>query len=66
MLKLTVKAPERRQRRRSGVFIVNFEYFHLILVFLCCLRTGKRLLGIFVSFGLLRFRGKCRNLLETV
>ena len=24
--KLTIKTPERRQRRRSGVFIVNFEY----------------------------------------
>ena len=25
--KLTVKTPERRQWRRSGVFIVNFEHF---------------------------------------
>ena len=25
-LKLTIKTPERRQWRRSGVFIVNFEY----------------------------------------
>ena len=24
--KLTIKTPERRQRRRSGVFIVNFEH----------------------------------------
>ena len=31
----TKKTPERRQWRRSGVFIVNFEYIsHLILVFL--------------------------------
>ena len=25
-LKLTIKTPERGQRRRSGVFIVNFEH----------------------------------------
>ena len=33
--KLTVKIPERRQWRRSGIFIVNFEHIsHLVLVFL--------------------------------
>ena len=33
--KLTMKKPERWQRRRSGVFIVNFEHIlHLVLVFL--------------------------------
>ena len=33
--KLTIKTPERRQRRRSGVFIVNFDYIsHLALVLL--------------------------------
>ena len=33
--KLTIKIPERRQWRRSGVFIVNFEHIsHLIVVFL--------------------------------
>ena len=32
--KLTIKTPERRQPRRSGIFI-NFEYIsHLFLVFL--------------------------------
>ena len=32
---LTINTPERRQGRRSGVFIVNFEHFsHLTLVFL--------------------------------
>ena len=32
---LTIKTPERRQWRRFGVFIVNFEYIsHLVLVFL--------------------------------
>ena len=34
MFKANNKDPERR-RRRSGVFIVNFEYIsHLVLVFL--------------------------------
>ena len=33
--KLATKTPERRHWRRSGVIIVNFEYFsHLILEFL--------------------------------
>ena len=33
--KLTIKMPERRQLRRSGVFIVNFEHIsHLVQVFL--------------------------------
>ena len=32
---LTLKTPERRQWRRSGVFIANFEHMsRLILVFL--------------------------------
>ena len=34
-LKLTIKTPELRQWRRTGVFIVNFEHIsHLVLVFL--------------------------------
>ena len=33
--KLTIKTPERRHWRRSGVFIVNFEHIsHLVPVFL--------------------------------
>ena len=33
--KLTIKIPKRRQWRRSGIFIVNFEHTpHLVLVFL--------------------------------
>ena len=33
--KLTIKTPERRHWRLSGVFIVNFEHIsHLVLVFL--------------------------------
>ena len=34
--KLTINTPERRHRRRSGVFIVNFEHIsRLVLVFHC-------------------------------
>ena len=37
-LKLTIKAPERRHWRRSGIFIVNFDYvlphFSLVLLLL--------------------------------
>ena len=33
--KLTIKTPERRQWRRSGVFIVSFKHIsHLVLMFL--------------------------------
>ena len=33
--KLTIKTPEQRQWRRSGVFIVDFEHIsYLVLVFL--------------------------------
>ena len=33
--KLTIKIPERRHWRRSGIFIVNFEHIsHLVLMFL--------------------------------
>ena len=33
--KLTIKIPERRHWRRSGIFIVNFEHIsHLVLEFL--------------------------------
>ena len=33
--KLTIKIEDRRQWRRSGIFIVNFEHIsHLVLVFL--------------------------------
>ena len=34
--KLTTKTPERNQRRRSGVYIVNFELIsQVFLVFYC-------------------------------
>ena len=40
--KLTIKTPERRQWRRSDVFIVNFEHIsHLFLVFLLLLWTSE-------------------------
>ena len=46
MLKLTIKTPERRQWRRSGVFIVNFEHTsHLFLVLLLLLWTSECYLG---------------------
>ena len=32
--KLTIKTPERRYWRQSGVFIVNFEHIYLVLVLL--------------------------------
>ena len=47
--KLTIRTPERRHCRRSGVFIVNFEnILHLVLVFLLLalnmkLPAGRRL-----------------------
>ena len=41
--KLTIKTPERRRWRRSGIFIVNFEQiFHIVLVFL--LLTSSQLM----------------------
>ena len=30
--KLTIKTPERRQRRRSGVFIVNFDHISYLVL----------------------------------
>ena len=45
--KLTIKTPERRQWRRSGVFIVNFEHIsHLVLVFLLLTSNKLMLAGI--------------------
>ena len=39
--KLTIKTPERRQWRRSGVFFVNFEHIpHIALVFLLLTLTS--------------------------
>ena len=40
--KLTIKTPERRHRRRSGVFIVTFEHdLHLFLVFLLLILSNS-------------------------
>ena len=45
---LTLKAPERRGWRRSGVFIVNFEHtLHLFLMFLLLILKSNCLLGSF-------------------
>ena len=48
--KLTIKTPERRKWRRSGVFIVNFEHiFHLVLMFL--MPTSKWMVKFESWFG---------------
>ena len=48
--KLTIKTPERRHWRRSGVFIVNFEHIsHLVLAFLLLTLSSK--IYIFVWFN---------------
>ena len=48
--KVTKKTPERRQWRRSGVFIVNLNIFHtLFQCFYFWLRTSNCLLGSNVS-----------------
>ena len=45
-LKLTIKIPERRHWRCSGIFIVSFEYIsHLFLVFLLLTLNMKLLAG---------------------
>ena len=47
--KLTIKIPERRQWRRSGIFIVNFEHIsHLVLVFLL-LTLSKKISNLKIS-----------------
>ena len=47
-----MKTPEQRQLRRSGVFIINFEYIsHLVIVFL--LLTLNMQLPAALSFGML-------------
>ena len=44
--KLIMKTPEQCQLRRSGVFIVNFEYISLLFIlFLCLTLTRKQFLG---------------------
>ena len=49
--KLTIKTPERRQQRRSGVFILNFEHishFVLVSLLLTLKMQCKAKLGIFL------------------
>ena len=48
-LKLTINTSERRHWRRSGVFIVNFEYIsHLVLVFLLLTLNRQMPTGVVV------------------
>ena len=49
--KLTIKTPERRQWRHSGVFIVNFEHISpLFLVFLLLTLNKRMLAGLYECF----------------
>ena len=56
MFKIIIKTQERRQRRRSGVFTVNFEHIsHLCLVLLLLtlnkwMLAGKLALALFNCF----------------
>ena len=52
-LKLTIKTPERRHWRRSGVFIANFELYHTLFYITPYITpwTGKWRLGISIKFG---------------
>ena len=56
--KLTLKTPERRQWRHSGVFIVDFEHIsHLVPEFLfLTLHINCRLGDIFLSSKIIAFR----------
>ena len=38
--KLTIKIPERRQWRRSGIFIVNFEHISRLVLVVLLLTLG--------------------------
>ena len=50
--KLTIKTPERRHWRRSGVFIVNFKHMsHLFLEFLLLTLNKYMFAGIIVIFS---------------
>ena len=55
--KLTLKTPERRYWRRSGVFIVNFEHIsHLVLVFLLFEQVNSHWVVLFLFYLLLRLK----------
>ena len=54
--KLTIKTPEPRQWRRSGVFIVNFEYiWHVVLVFILLNLSRQIPVGLHSPGLLLKF-----------
>ena len=44
--KVTIKTPERRQWRRSGVFIVNFKYISHLFLVLSMLTLNKQMLDL--------------------
>ena len=58
--KLTIKTPEQRQWRRSGVFIVNFEHIsHLVLVFLLLTLSRQCQLYYIVAITLTTKTSRC-------
>ena len=64
--KLTIKTPEQRHWRCSGVFIVNFEYIsHLALVFLLLTLRRQMPAGIDVGQQHLQSKAKQRSHLKT-
>ena len=49
-LKLIIKTPERRQSRRSGVFVVKFEQFSNIVLLFPMLTFNKEMpAGLFLA-----------------
>ena len=64
MFKLTIKTPERRQRRRSRVFLVNFEHISLLFLVFLLLSLNQQMLVIlprifktqFINFFILELR----------
>ena len=53
--KLTIKTPERRLCRRSGVFFVNFEHISQLLVFLL---GGPKKRGPKIRLSITKTKGK--------
>ena len=63
---LTIKTPERRQWRRCGIFIVNFEHIsHLVLVFLLLTLNMLMPTGGWVRFKLDLFIFHLTKLLDS-
>ena len=70
--KLIIKAPERRQWRRSGVFIINFEHIsHLVLVFLLLtlrsqMPTGLIYHGNLPKHNQFKFWARIREIIQII